>query len=103
MQRPEPSEHGPFYGRYVALVPEGDILHTLQTQGREARELLQSIPETQADILHPPYTWTIKQVVGHLIDGERIFGYRALRLGRADTTPLPGFDENTYARTGEFQ
>jgi hypothetical protein len=103
MPRPTTSEHAPYYGRYVALVPEDDILNVLQAQSGEAKALLRSIPEAQASILHPPYTWTIKQVVGHLIDGERIFAYRALRFARGDATPLPGFDENIYARTGEFE
>jgi uncharacterized damage-inducible protein DinB len=49
--------------------------------------------------VHPPYAWTIKQVISHLIDGERIFAYRLLRIARGDTTPLPGFDENEYAKT----
>ena len=55
-------------------------------------------PESEASVCHPPYTWTIKQVVGHLTDSERVFGYRALRFARGDSTPLPGFDENAYAK-----
>lgn len=100
--RPLASEHAPFYAGYVALVPEVDVMGVLESQAREVDALLRSIPETQAGVLHPPYTWTIKQVIGHLIDGERIFAYRALRIARGDATPLPGFDENAYARSGEF-
>lgn len=100
--RPHASEHAPFYAGYVALVPETDVMGVLESQAREVDALLRSIPEAQAGVLHPPYTWTIKQVVGHLIDGERIFAYRALRIARGDATPLPGFDENAYARSGEF-
>ena len=59
---------------------------------------LHAVPESQGNVLHPPYTWSIKQVVNHLVDCERIFGYRALRIARGDETPLPGFDENAYAR-----
>ena len=58
---------------------------------------LASVPDSEVCVCHPPYTWTIKQVVGHLIDSERVFGYRALRFARGDATPLPGFDENAYA------
>lgn len=100
--RPAPTEHAPYYAGYIAKVPETDVLAVLEEQAREVDALLRSIPEAQAVILHPPYTWTIKQVIGHLIDGERIFAYRALRIARGDATPLPGFDENVYARTGEF-
>jgi hypothetical protein len=102
MTRPQPDEHAPYYGKYVSLVPEQDILSVLESQLDETVEMLGSIPESQAVVLHPPYTWTIKQVVGHVTDGDRIFGYRALRIARGDTTPLPGFDENEYARAPEF-
>jgi hypothetical protein len=103
MSRPTSTEHAPYYSKYVALVPEDDVLTVLKAQAADANALLRSIPEAQAVILHPPYTWTVKQVVGHLIDGERIFAYRALRFARGDATPLPGFEENEYARTGEFE
>jgi hypothetical protein len=100
--RPSASEHAPFYAGYVALVPEVDVMGVLESQARDVDGLLRSIPDAHVGVLHPPYTWTIRQVVGHLIDGERIFAYRALRIARGDATPLPGFDENTYARSGEF-
>ena len=64
--------------------------------------LLRGVPDTEAGRCHPPYTWTIRQVVGHLIDCERIMAYRALRFARGDTTPLPGFDQNAYVPIGEF-
>jgi hypothetical protein len=102
MPRPTSTEHAPYYAKYVANVPEDDILSVLERQTDEAKALLRTIPEAQANIVHPPYAWTIKQVIGHLIDSERIFAYRALRIARGDKTPLPGFDENTYAQTGEF-
>ena len=59
---------------------------------------LKGVAESEASVCHSPYTWTIKQVVGHLTDAERVFGYRALRFARGDSTPLPGFDENAYAK-----
>jgi hypothetical protein len=102
MTRPKPTEHAPYYGSYVALVPENDVLAVLDAQAPEVDAVLRRIPEAQAGILHSPYTWTIKQVVGHLIDAERVFAYRALRFGRGDAQALPGFDENAYARSGEF-
>ena len=63
--------------------------------------LLSGVADKDASVCHLPYTWTIKQVVGHLTDCERVFGYRALRFARGDRTPLPGFDENNYARFAE--
>ncbi len=100
--RPAANEHAPYYGKYVALVTENDILDVLEQQRKDAAALWRSVPESQAGVFHTPYTWTIRQVLGHLIDGERIFAYRALRFARSDTTGLPGFDENIYARSGEF-
>jgi hypothetical protein len=100
--RPGAGEHAPYYGAYVDLVPDGDIVAQLKSQRESVVAFLRTIPESRSTILHPPYTWTIRQVVGHLTDGERIFGYRALRIARGDTTALPGFDENEYARAPEF-
>jgi hypothetical protein len=102
MHRLEPTEYAPYYGKYVALVPEADVLAALDEQLKELLALLRAVPEGESGVRHPPYTWSIKEVVGHLTDTERIFGYRALRFARGDATPLPGFDENAYARAAEF-
>lgn len=102
MPRPEPTEYAGYFSKYVDLVPEADILPVLATQLDEALAFLRAVPESQSNVLHPPYTWTVKDVVGHLTDGERVFGYRALRFARGDATPLPGFDENEYARSAEY-
>ncbi|MDY3556087.1 DinB family protein [Gemmata sp. JC717] len=103
MQRPEPTEYAPFYGTYITLVPEGDVLAAMESQLTETLAFWRAIPESQGDVCHAPYTWTVKQVLGHLIDGERIFGYRALRFARGDSTPLPGFEENDYAKAGSYE
>lgn len=103
LTRPAPSEYAPYYGNYIANVAGENVLATLEAQGRDVEAFLRSVPESQATILHAPYTWTIKQVVGHLIDAERIFAYRALRFARGDTQPLPGFDENGYVPIAEFE
>lgn len=103
MQRPEPTEYAPFYGKYTALVHEGDVLATMEAQLAEVLAFWRTVPESQGDVCHAPYTWTVKQVIGHLIDGERIFGYRALRFARGDTTPLPGFEENDYATVARYE
>src|SRR5262245_22508557 len=100
--RPEATEHNPYYGKYIALVTEDDVLAALENQMTEAQGLLRSIPESKGDHRYGPDKWTIKEVVGHVIDGERVFAYRALRFARADQTPLPGFEENHYVPAGAF-
>jgi hypothetical protein len=100
--KPEAAEYAPSYGNYVALVSEGDILDRLEKQLDEGLALLRGTPEDQAMTRHPPYTWSVKEVVGHVTDAERIFGHRALRFARGDTTPLPGFDENIYVGAAGF-
>jgi hypothetical protein len=102
MPRPAPSEYAPYYANYIDLVPEEDILAALEAQLAETLAVLRPAPESQGNVRHPPYTWTVKEVVGHLTDTERVMGYRALRFARADATPLPGFDEEKYAPAGEF-
>jgi hypothetical protein len=102
MHRPTATEYVPYYERYIALVPEDDVLAAMQSQLAEMLALLRDVPQAEAEVRHAPYTWSIKEVVGHLTDTERIFGYRALRFARGDTTPLPGFDENDYARAAGF-
>lgn len=98
MPRPAQNEYAPNYTGYVSLVPEDDILAAMTAQLAEVVDLLRGVPEAVGNTRHPPYTWSVKEVVGHLTDAERVFGYRALRFARGDTTPLPGFDENAYAR-----
>jgi hypothetical protein len=102
MARPDSTEYAASCANYVTLVPEDDILAEMQRETAQTLAFLRGVPESEASVRHPPYTWTFKQVVGHLTDCERIFGYRALRFARGDATPLPGFDENTYAQIAEF-
>jgi hypothetical protein len=102
MSRPEPTEHAPYWDRYIALVPEGDIVTTLANQLAETLPFLRGITEAQGNTRHAPYTWSVKEVVGHVTDTERIFGYRALRFARNDQTPLPSFEENDYVRNANF-
>ena len=99
---PAASEHAPYYGRYVGLVPSGDIVATLERQGEETSRLLKGLSAEKADFRYAPAKWSIKEVIGHLTDAERIFSYRALRFARGDDTPLAGFNENDYAPAGGF-
>jgi len=101
--RPDSSEYAPQYANYISLVPENDILKAMSDGLADTLAFLAQVSETESRLRHPPYTWTIKQVVGHLNDCERIFGYRALRFARGDSTPLPGFDENVYAKAAVFE
>lgn len=100
--RPGSDEYLPYYGKYVARVPDGDIVDILGRQISETTALLRSISEEQADYRYAPGKWTIREVAGHMGDTERVFSYRALRFSRGDTTPCEGFDENIYAANGPF-
>jgi hypothetical protein len=96
--RPHTSEYAPFYHGYISAVPEGDVVALLREGGREVVEAVAGLSEHRAGFRYAEGKWSVREVVGHLIDAERIFGYRALRIGRGDATPLPGFEENDYVR-----
>jgi len=100
--RPEPNEYAPYYDRYIRLVPVGDIVSVLEEQGRGTAALLSSISNEQAEFRYAPDKWTVKQVLGHVTDTERIFAYRALRISRKDATPIEGFEQDDYVRYGPF-
>jgi hypothetical protein len=95
---PEASEYAPYYERYVALVRGGDILEVLARQADKVRRTLSGVAEERAGYRYAPDKWTIREVVGHWTDAERVFAYRALGFARDEKTPLPSFDENEYAR-----
>lgn len=102
LSRPSADEYLPYYDRYVALVPEGNLVDLLVEQNRDTIRLLRSIDDQRALYAYASGKWTIKEVVGHLCDAERVFAYRALRFARGDAQPLAGFDENAYAPAGRF-
>ncbi len=98
MQPPKTDEYAPFYANYVKLATDkGDVLSTLSELKDSTYQLFTSLPADQGDHAYAPGKWTVKQVVAHLIDVERVFAYRLLCFMRKDATPLPGFDENEYA------
>jgi hypothetical protein len=99
---PEATEYAPYYGRYVSLVPGGDVLTTLAGQMDSTLALLRGIDEEKASHRYAPDKWSIKELVGHIIDTERIFAYRALRFARNDRTELPGFEQDDYTRHAGF-
>jgi uncharacterized damage-inducible protein DinB len=95
--RPDESEYAPFYAGYIALVPPGaELLELLEQQGAETAELLARLPDSRGDFAYAPGKWTLKEVLGHIADAERVFAYRALRFARGDTTPLASFNEQAW-------
>ncbi|UCC83902.1 MAG: DinB family protein [Gemmatimonadota bacterium] len=98
MKRPDPSEYFEYYGRYVDLVPEGDILVILAAEMQRTLDVLAGVGPKQADHRYAPEKWSVKEVIGHIIDAERVFGYRALHFARRDPAPLPSMEENDWAR-----
>lgn len=104
LQRPEPGEYPELYGKYIARVPDGDLIESLAGHADETIALLRGQPAGILDFAYAEGKWTVKEVLGHISDAERIFSYRLLRIARGDETPLSGFDENTYvpaAKSGE--
>lgn len=99
--RPAPDEFAPFYAGYVALVPDGDVTATLASQLEETLDLLRPLSEEQALLRYAPGKWSVKEVVTHLTDAERVFMYRALSFARGATDSLPAFDEDAWAPMAE--
>jgi hypothetical protein len=99
--RPDATEYAPFYAGYVARVPDGDVAELLEAQGRDTAALLAGLSEERGEYRYAPDKWTLKEVIGHIADAERIFAYRALRIARGDQTPLASFDENAYVPAAE--
>jgi len=100
--RPAAAEYAPYHEAYISLVPEGAIDAVLADQLDGALELLTRISESRANHRYAADKWSIKEVVGHITDTERIFGDRVLRIARGDQARLPGFDQDSYVRAGEF-
>jgi uncharacterized damage-inducible protein DinB len=104
MARPKSDEHDPYYSKYVVLVPDDNlsIAGHLADQHHETVDALRKA-KSKGDHAYAAGKWTVKEVVGHMCDTERIFAYRALRFARADSTDLPGFDENKYVANSNFK
>lgn len=98
LKKPEVNEYAEYYGRYISLVPEGDIIATLETQTRKFVEFLRALPEAKGDYRYAQDKWSVKEMLGHIIDTERIFAYRALRFARGDKNPLMGFEQDDYVK-----
>src|SRR4026207_2257565 len=100
---PAPDEYAPFYADYVQRAAQRDNVYTaLPRQIEELHAALDSLSDTQACFKPGPQEWSIKEVLGHLNDVERVFSYRLLRVSRGDVTPLPGFEQDDYVRAAAF-
>ncbi len=102
LQRPEKNEYAEFYANYVSLVEEADVVSALGKQTNQLRELLKDVSARKEDFRYASGKWSVKELIGHVIDAERIFAYRALRISRSDQTPLAGFEENSYVAQSNF-
>jgi uncharacterized protein (TIGR03083 family) len=100
--RPLPDEIPSHYVGYIERVPETDPVAVLATQIDATAALLRGVSDADALKRYAPGKWSVKEIVGHLADTERIMAYRALRIARGDETPLPGFDENAYVPPAKF-
>lgn len=101
LSRPQAGEYNPYYERYISLVGSDDVVGLLEKQAPETAALFKSF-SAQADFRYAPGKWSVKEMLGHVNDTERIMAYRALRIARGDQTPLAGFEQDDYIRDGNF-
>lgn len=102
MNRPEKTEYDRYYETYISLVPETEIVSTLENQLSEIQNFSAKISEEKGAFAYAEGKWTIKELIGHMIDSEKIFAYRALRIARADRTPIEGYEQDGYIENGNF-
>ena len=100
--RPEASEYAPFYAGYIALVSGDDAVAALEAQRLHMMQMLSARSEREGNFRYATDKWSVKDVIGHMSDAERVFTYRAMRIARGDQTPLPGFEQNDYVKNGGF-
>jgi uncharacterized damage-inducible protein DinB len=103
MRRPEASEYAEFYAGYISQIPGTDVVGVLEAQKLQMLQLFSARSERDGSFRYAPDKWTVKEVLGHITDAERVFTYRALRIGRGDKTPLPGFEQDDFIRNGAFE
>ncbi len=100
--KPGAEEYAPYYGKYVSLVPDGDIVGTLTKQLGDTLSAWRAVPADKAEHRYAPGKWTTKEMMAHVIDTERIMAYRALRIARGDKTALPGFEQDDFIAGGDW-
>lgn len=99
MDRPETHESAPYYNTYVSTVEGNEVMSVLQSQTAELRSIFSQMPDEKGTFAYAEGKWTLKEALSHLIDGERIFAYRILRISRGDQTPIEGFEQDDYIAT----
>jgi hypothetical protein len=102
INKPQPGDYPPYYDRYYAQLPEVPVMDLLEQQAAELHGLVAGLSEEQAEKAYAAEKWNAKQVLGHLMDTERVMLYRALCISRGEEQPLPGFDENNYVARAAF-
>lgn len=103
LQPPSSDEYAPFYSGYVQRLIGADVLAQLTPQAAEVEKRFAAVPPERQDFRYAADKWSVRQVLGHMTDAERVFGYRAMCVARGETKPLPGFDENEYVANGPFE
>lgn len=102
IMRPNKNDYDPYYAGYLNLV-EGDNVHkVLSVQSQQTQEVLNSFPKAMGDFAYQTGKWSVKEVIGHLIDTERVMAYRAMCIARGERQPLPGFNQDEYVKQGNF-
>lgn len=101
-ERPGRDEYHAFYEGYVSLVPEGDVSATLERQAGETLSLLGAVSEERAGRGYAPGKWSVKELVGHVVDAERVFAYRLLAIARGESRSLHDMDQEVYVRSANF-
>jgi uncharacterized damage-inducible protein DinB len=102
IRRPEQQEYAAYYHTYISKVPDGEILEILAAQNEKTLQLLRTISEQKANHRYAPGKWSIKEMIGHVVDAERVFAYRALCFARNDPGPFPEMEQNDYVENGNF-
>ncbi len=100
--RPSADEHAPYFATYISMVPAGDLVSVYRTQLDSLPALLAGIGDARAGYRYAPDKWSVREVVGHLIDTERVFSYRATQFSRGDSSPLPSFDQDAWVPHGHY-
>lgn len=100
--RPLEKDYAPYYKSYIDNVEGDNIIEILNKQNQITQNVLNSFSELKGNFSYAPGKWTVKEVVGHMIDTERVFAYRALCIARGEQQPLPGFEQDDYVKEGNF-
>ncbi len=103
LKKPDSSEYAPYFAGYIDLVPSGHLLSLLSGQLDEWNALFSGITNEKGNYRYQPEKWSLKEILGHISDTERVMSYRALRIARGDKTPLPGFDQDRFVRSAGFE